>query len=240
MHLRLPLCSAIYCFTRHTRCMMVSHAIAMKRLFDLLLSTPCSHEFSWPRKTATGAYYQVCLRCGDHYWYDWKKMQRTSPIDPSEQATLAQPVRTRWSPRARRFNVSIDVQFRRKNSETWCHGTITNISQSGVLLNADHELHLPRHAAIEMIFEMPGEISGQPHSEVLCDAYVVRAVSTAQTPSIAVAILEYKFLHAEAAAPAASADQPVGSAAEASATTASALMHRRRFRLRPRESRSSR
>jgi PilZ domain len=219
--------------------MMVFHSIAMKRIFDLLLSTPCSHEFSWPRKTATGAYYQVCLRCGDHYWYDWKKMQRTSLIDPSEQHTLAQPVRTRWSPRARRFNVSIDVQFRRKNSEAWSHGTITNISQSGVLLTADQELQLPRHAAIEMIFEMPGEISGQPHSDVLCDAYVVRAISASQSPSIAVAILEYKFMHAEVAASALAADQAAAPSAEAPAT-GSALMHRRRFRLRTRESRSSR
>ena len=40
---------------------------------------------------------------------------------------------------------------------------------SGVLMTADHEVQLPRHAALEMIFEMPSEISGQPHSDVLCD-----------------------------------------------------------------------
>lgn len=217
--------------------MMLLHPIAMKRIFDLLLSTPCSHQFSWPRKTATGAYYQVCLRCGDHYWYDWKKMQRTSLIDPREQLTLAQPVRTRWAPRARRFNVSIDAQFRRKSSDVWSHGTITNLSHSGVLLTADHELQLPRHAAIEMIFEMPSEISGQPHSDVLCDAYVVRAVSSNQSPSIAAAILEYKFLHAESAAASSSAEQITGSSADAPATS-STLIHRRRIRLRNRESRS--
>ena len=210
----------------------------MKRIFDLLLSTPCSHEFSWPRKTATGAYYQVCLRCGDHYWYDWKKMQRTELIDPSEQHALAQPVRTRWSPRARRFNTSIAVQFRRKNSETWSHGTITNLSQSGVLLTADHEVQLPRHAALELIFEMPSEISGQPHSEVLCDAYVVRALSTTQTPSIAAAILEYKFMHAENTASVSPAEQTLPSAPAESPANGSALLHRRRFRLRTRESRS--
>jgi hypothetical protein len=219
--------------------MMVSHSIAMKRIFDLLLSTPCSHEFCWPRKTATGAYYQVCLRCGDHYWYDWKKMQRTSLIDPGEHQTLAQPVRTRWAPRARRFNVSIEAQFRRKNSDAWSPGTITNLSQSGVLLTADHELQMPRHAAIEMIFEMPNEISGQPHRDVLCDAYVVRAVSTNQTPSIAAAILEYKFLQAESAATASPTEQPLASSADAPATSSS-LMHRRRIRLRTRESRTSR
>ncbi|MCI0348187.1 MAG: PilZ domain-containing protein [Acidobacteriales bacterium] len=164
-------------------------------------------------------------------------MQRTELIDPSEQHTLAQPVRTRWSPRARRFNVSLDVQFRRKNSEAWSRGTITNISQSGVLLAADHELQLPRHAAIEMIFEMPSEISGQPHSDVLCDAYVVRAISASQSPTIAVAILEYKFMHAESAGQTPSAEQAAASPAELPAS-ASSLLHRRRYRLRTRESRS--
>src|SRR5258705_12887177 len=120
-------------------------AIPMNRLLDLLLSNPCSHEFCWPRRTATGAYYQVCLRCGDHYWYDWKKMRRTDLIDPAEHLALAQPIRTRWAPRARRLSVSVEVQFRRKSSEEWAEGNITHISQSGVLFTAPSGLHLPRH-----------------------------------------------------------------------------------------------
>jgi len=206
-----------------------------------LLSSPCSHEFCWPRKTAAGAYYQVCLRCGDHYWYDWKKMRRTDPISQAEQQTLAQPVRTRWSPRARRFNVTISLQYRRKGSEVWFDGTITNLSQSGVLFTASPEPHLPRHAALELMFEMPREISGQPHSRVICDAYVVRAASPEhKRSSIAASILEYRFLHSaedelstagSEAAPASHAE-PIG--------TSSTVTHRRRFRLRPRESRSSR
>lgn len=211
----------------------------MKRLINLLLSTPCSHEFCWPRKTAAGAYYQVCLRCGDHYWYDWKKMRRTQPITLAEQQTLAQPVRTRWSPRARRIKVSIDLQFRRKGSEAWFEGTITNLSQSGVLFSGPAEPHLPRHAAVEMLFEMPKEISGQPHSKVLCDAYVVRAASP-ENPraSIAAAILEYKYLHAQAEA-ADSAESAPASQTEI-IENSSTVTHRRRYRLRSRESRSNR
>jgi hypothetical protein len=215
----------------------------MKRLLNYLLSSPCSHEFCWPRKTAAGAYYQVCLRCGDHYWYDWKKMRRTDPISLSEQQTLAQPVRTRWSPRARRFNVTIDVQYRRKGSEVWFDGTITNLSQSGVLFSASPEPHLPRHAALEMIFEMPREISGQPHSRVICDAYVVRAASPEHANSpVAASILEYRFLHAsESETPMSAAQETMpASSTDTIGPANSTVTHRRRFRLRPRESRSTR
>jgi hypothetical protein len=209
----------------------------MNRLFDLLLSRPCSHEFCWPRKTATGAYYQVCLRCGDHYWYDWKKMRRTKPIDPAEHLTLAQPVRTRWAPRARRFQLSMAVEFRRKGSDTWLKGTITNISQSGVLFNTAPEAHLPRHAALELMFEMPSEISGQPHSSVLCDAYLVRNSPVSDGCSIAAAILEYKFLHSpQSAASASSGSSKDDSASEAEPFTVAT--HRRRLRFR--KSRSTR
>jgi hypothetical protein len=208
----------------------------MNRLFDLLLSSPCSHEFSWPRKTAAGAYYQVCLRCGDHYWYDWKKMRRTKPIDPAEQLTLAQPVRTRWSPRARRFQVAIETEFRRKSSDVWLKGSITNVSQSGVLFTATPAVHLSRHAALELMFEMPSDISGQPHSSVLCDAYVVRNTVIADASSIAAAILEYKFLHNPQ--PPASVSASAAGPADESVTeteplaSSSALTHRRRFRMR--------
>ena len=205
----------------------------MIRLFDFLLSSPCPHEFSWPRKTATGAYYQVCLRCGDHYWYDWKKMRRTEPIDPAEHLTLAQPVRTRWSPRARRFQVSIKMEFRRKGWETWLDGEITNISQSGVLFSATAQTHLPRHAAIEMMFEMPSEISGQPHSRVLCDAYIVRDTPARHGSSVAAAILEYKFLHSpDDNAAAQPPSSPDSSAKSGSFPTSAPVTHRRRFRLR--------
>lgn len=224
MHFRLRKCTSNHCHSPATHCIMVIYLIMKSRLLDLLLSTPCSHEFSWPRRTASGSYYQVCLRCGDHYWYDWKTMQRTQLIDPGEHSTLAQPVRSRWSPRARRVGVSIKLQFRRKNSDAWIEGNITNISQSGVLFSAASEIHLPRHAALEMMFEMPKEISGQPHSEVLCDSYVVRSTPAGHgQSSIAAAILEYKFLHAQESVPA-SAESPLSTVE---------LMHRRRFRSRP-------
>jgi hypothetical protein len=206
-------------------------AIPMNRFLDLLLSNPCSHEFCWPRRTATGAYYQVCLRCGDHYWYDWKKMRRTDLIDPAEHLALAQPIRTRWAPRARRLSVSVELQFRRKSSEEWTDGNITNISQSGVLFTGPSGLHLPRHAALELMFEMPSQISGQPHSRVLCDAYVVRSTPDGREHcSIAAAILEYKFLHSQQPVVSVSSEEQAAPAQPEPFATNSTVSHRRRFR----------
>ena len=45
-------------------------------LRELLLG--CSHRFSWPMKLPDGTYYQVCVRCGAEYGYDWERMRRTT------------------------------------------------------------------------------------------------------------------------------------------------------------------
>lgn len=36
----------------------------------------CSHRFSWPQTGADGQDYQVCLRCGARYRYDWNSMRQ--------------------------------------------------------------------------------------------------------------------------------------------------------------------
>ncbi len=36
----------------------------------------CSHRFSWPQTGADGHDYQVCLRCGARYRYDWDEMRQ--------------------------------------------------------------------------------------------------------------------------------------------------------------------
>jgi len=158
-------------------------------------------------------------------------MRRTDLIDPAEHAALAQPIRSRWSPRARRLSVAVDLQFRRKSSEEWTEGSITNISQSGVLFTAPAGLHLPRHAALELMFEMPSQISGQPHSQVLCDAYVVRSTPDGRDHcSIAAAILEYKFLHSQQPAVSPPSDEQAAPAQPEPFATNSTASHRRRFR----------
>jgi hypothetical protein len=81
---------------------------------------------------------------------------------------------------------------------TWYQGTTENISQSGVLFRGPQPL--PSNALIEMVFEMPEEISGQKNSSVLCQGRVIRAKDVRETEEdvgLAASILDYKFLHKE-------------------------------------------
>ena len=71
-----------------------------------------------------------------------------------------------------------------------------NISQSGVLFRG--ATALPVNALVEMVFEMPEEISGQKNSNVLCQGRIIRskeAKDTEGSSGLAASILDYKFLH---------------------------------------------
>jgi len=161
----------------------------------------CSHEFSWPRRSADGHYYQVCLLCAVEYKYDWQTMRRTERVDSN--GSEAAPARRRshskkpsWVPRARRLKLDAPVRYRVKNLGNWFEGTIDNLSQSGVLLEGPQQL--PINTLIEMVFEMPEEISGQKNSKVLCQGRVIRskeAREDAEPAPLAASILDYKFLH---------------------------------------------
>ncbi len=162
----------------------------------------CSHEFSWPRRSATGEYYQVCLLCATAYQYDWKTMRRGNRVDDPVAETM--PLRRRsgqkqptWMPRARRLKSSLPIRYRGKNLSTWYEGVIQNISQSGVLFHGPQQL--PANALVEMIFEMPEEISGQKNRSVLCQGRLIRikdAVDNVEDAfGLVASILDYKFLH---------------------------------------------
>ncbi len=102
-----------------------------------------------------------------------------------------------WMPRARRLRTKIPLRYRGKNLSTWYEGMIQNISQSGVLFNGPQQL--PANALIELIFEMPEEISGQKNSNVLCQGRLIRVKdavdNTEDAFGLAASILDYKFLH---------------------------------------------
>ena len=164
----------------------------------------CSHEFTWPRRTATGEYYQVCTLCATAYEYDWKTMRRGGKVDEPLADTVS--IRRRsgqkqpaWMPRARRVRSSLPIRYRGKNLSTWYEGKIQNISQSGVMFHGPQPL--PANALLEMIFEMPEAISGQKNSTVLCQGRLIRikdAVENAEDAfGLAASILDYKFLHKE-------------------------------------------
>ena len=182
-----------------------------QKLMEVFMLGRCSHEFSWPRRAADGQYYQVCLLCAVEYSYDWTTMRRTERVDRSQSAsetdgTAARRSRTRarkptWVPRARRLRVDTPVRYRVKNLGSWYEGTIANLSQSGVLLEGPQRF--PDNTLVEMVFEMPEEISGQKNSTVLCQGRITRTKDGREKavkdkpdePRLAASILDYKFLH---------------------------------------------
>jgi hypothetical protein len=174
-----------------------------QKLLDVLMLGRCSHEFSWPRRAADGHYYQVCLVCAAEYKYDWKTMRRIERLDRSAPETTTTTRRSRshakkptWVPRARRLKLDVPVRYRVKNLGGWSQGILENLSQSGVLFQGPQEL--PENTLVEMVFEMPEEISGQKNSTVLCQARIIRsklAHATAESVGLAASILDYKFLH---------------------------------------------
>jgi hypothetical protein len=174
----------------------------MSGILKALASKTCSHQFCWPRKRDNRTYYQTCVRCGSEYEYDWNTMTRRDLLEPSEPGAPREapdpPKRSKWVPRSRRLHVSVPIMYRQAGTEIWYSGMVQNISQSGVLFEAAQLL--PDDVDVEMVFEMPMEITGQPSSRVFCRGYVARSVLSARKPpypNVGVAISGYSFLHEE-------------------------------------------
>ena len=178
------------------------------RLLDLFRLGRCSHEFSWPRRWPDGEYYQVCLLCGDEYKYDWKTMSRLERVTGLRKAQEPQRAGGRpgracskkkpsWSPRARRIKLNgQEMKYREVGTAAWHRGTVDNVSQTGVLFRAAEPL--PENAEVEMILEMPREITGLEHAQVIARGMVVRAVPPENgqgKPAIAAGIWDYRVLH---------------------------------------------
>ena len=178
-----------------------------QKILDVLMLGRCSHEFSWPRRAADGHYYQVCLLCAAEYKYDWSSMRRIERVEPvptevsttTRRGTRSHSKKPTWVPRARRLKLDTPVRYRVKNLGSWYEGCIENLSQSGVLLLGPQQL--PENTLVEMVFEMPEEISGQKNSNVLCQGRVIRSKerqtgkTEASQVALAASILDYKFLH---------------------------------------------
>jgi hypothetical protein len=89
------------------------------------------------------------------------------------------------------------------STSTWYEGTIENLSQTGVLFYGPQQL--PVNALIEMVFEMPEEISGQKNRNVVCQGRVIRSKDQegkekaqdveANPMVLAASIVDYKFIH---------------------------------------------
>jgi hypothetical protein len=166
----------------------------MPNLLGSVFNRPCPHEFSWPNKRTEGDYYQVCARCGEQYVYDWATLARGEKITTSvrQQPQTGASELSVWASRARRITVRKPIFYRQAGHLQYHLAMLQNISESGILL----ECHppVPEGTSLEMIFEMPQEISGQPNSTVLCRGEVVRsALAESSIALVGVAISGYNF-----------------------------------------------
>jgi hypothetical protein len=174
----------------------------------------CRHQFSWPRHSGDGEYYQICLQCGVKYRYDWSAMRRTgrwehevrrqeaeAPRSPVRKGGGGLACRTRtevaksisWRPRERRLHFESPVLYREKAAPEWRHGLSENISRSGMLFQAKEEL--PAGTQLELILEMPPELTGATGAKVICQATVTRVARRGKAqPLLGVTIDDYQFL----------------------------------------------
>ena len=97
-------------------------------------------------------------------------------------------------PRARRLSLQTPVSYRAKGMGIWRDGVVENLSKSGVLFHGP--LQLPAYALVEMVFEIPAEITGQKQRTVLCQGRVLRRDEArgCEAVGLAAAILDYIFL----------------------------------------------
>ncbi len=167
----------------------------------------CRHQFSWPRRADNGDYYQVCVHCGTEYRYDWGKMRRVEPVSIEERAAAAEAKtslrrcgkKTAWTPRERRLKHIVTVQFRVVGSKMWHEGTTENISKSGVLFQSEDSFQ--EGVGLELVFEMPKELTGDEAAPVLCKCSVARVTVSQKEATvyhIACSVKDYEFLKAKA------------------------------------------
>jgi hypothetical protein len=175
----------------------------MSPMYSKILSRiiwACPHQFSWPRREESGAYYQLCLVCGSKYQYDWKQMRRTARIEEELPSTTRQSHRqpkVSWTPRERRHAHVVPVLYRVNGVGEWLPGTSENLSRSGMLFRADFSVE--PGVAVEVELEMPRELTGEAETKVICKAKVARVThveATSKIPEsflIACAIADYDF-----------------------------------------------
>lgn len=110
-----------------------------------------------------------------------------------------------WTPRARRLNLDEAMRYRMSSTSIWHEGWMENLSQTGVRFRGPQSL--PARTLIDMVFEMPEEISGQKNRNVVCQGRVIRSAEQASVTTkdsdpypeihlhrLAASIVDYKFV----------------------------------------------
>jgi hypothetical protein len=137
-------------------------------------------------------------------------MQRTGRLAPLEMGKTRKSLRKcsgnvlsaeepavkgpSWRPRERRLRFETTVLYRCPGETEWRRGRSINISRSGLLFRAEGDI--PVGTALELLLEMPAEITGQPGEQVTCQAKVARTAPAeqGQPPWLGVAIDSYEFV----------------------------------------------
>jgi hypothetical protein len=165
----------------------------MLSLLRSVFNHHCSHQFSWPQRRSEGGHYQICIRCGDQYVYDWETMaRRAERITASVPSRTLAPQPSARVQRTRRFTVRKPIFYRQVNHSQYRLAILLNISASGLLLECHPSI--PEGTSLEMILEMPQEITGQPYRTVLCRGEIVRsALGESGIALVGVAISDYSF-----------------------------------------------
>ena len=169
-----------------------------RTLSDVIPLLDCTHKFAWPRKSPTGEYYQVCVRCGAEYGYDWNTMSRTERVGHSTTVQNRGQMNraANWKPRARRLHLETPIVYRSSPDEPWIEGIIRNLSRSGVYFVTPAPM--PVAHELEVIFTMPQEVAGQPDAKVFCKAEISRRLGPREDKKlngIAIGIVSCEYLH---------------------------------------------
>jgi len=94
------------------------------------------------------------------------------------------------SQRAHRYPIRVPVRYRSRGADTWHDGRIENISESGMLFEAEHPVAV--NTPVEMTFVLPATMS----AELICRGTIVRAVPTSRKRrplTLAATIVTYRF-----------------------------------------------
>jgi hypothetical protein len=97
--------------------------------------------------------------------------------------------------RAQRFAIQTALHYRRVGEAEWRQGTMVNISQSGVLFEADHAAW--PNSAVEMRFSLGAGASSGWAAQVVCYGVIVRCISkagTARVSALAARITKFHFV----------------------------------------------
>jgi len=95
-------------------------------------------------------------------------------------------------PRAPRFAIPIAVLYRTPADATWLEGWTENISRSGVLFRAHHDID--PDTPVELLLEIPNWIATPVAGPAICRGRIVRGERPSpleDRPAIAARILEY-------------------------------------------------